>query len=178
MFHMWADELIEAVEMQNLRLIRPELPDGYVQMDDAEQDEATELISFRTEIDLDFYFLSLRRLLRIAEVAGAEGYGSQSLRDAIRNFKRSVPGLVEIRDSFEHADDWIRQGRGKWSALGIGGIGGDVTFQYGPEHKVTVRKATEAAHQLFEAIKQNVPALAPNQVVEPLKPGEADRGHT
>jgi hypothetical protein len=127
---------------------------------------------FRARIDLHFYFIALRRLLRIAEEAGAEGYGSPALRMAVRQFKQAVPALVDLRDWGEHPDDWVRLGRGERTVFGLGP---DVLFTYGDRPQVSVLQTTAAARALYHAIKTNVPGLAPNELVEPLKRGEGAR---
>lgn len=172
MFHMWADELIEAVEMQHQRLLHPVYPANYNELPESERLFLLELSMFRARIDLDFYFIALRRLLRIAEEAGAEGYGSPVLRAAIKQFKLTVPALVELRDWAEHPDDWVRMGRGQSTGFGVGP---DVFFTYGNRSQISVTTTTAAARGLYDAIKANVHALAPTEVVEPLKRGEAAR---
>ena len=172
MFHMWADELIEAVEMQHRRLTRLDLPDGYRDLPEELQRFESDLAMFHAEIDLDFYCVALRRLLRISEAAGAEGYGSKPLRDAIKHFKVAAPIVVDLRDWAEHSDDWARSGAGTWTVFSVGP---DVQFTLGNHGKLSVGQTTAAARALYEAIKGNVHGLAPNEVVQPLKRGEGAR---
>jgi hypothetical protein len=172
MFHDWADTIIEAVEMQHRRLLQPDYPANYAELPESEKLFLAQLSIFRARIDLDFYFIALRRLLRIAEEAGGEGYGSPPLRAAIKQFKQTAPGLVDLRDWGEHPDDWVRSGRGAVTGFGVGP---DVLFTYGDRPQLSVLKTTEAARALYDAIKANVHGLAPNEVVEPLKRGEAAR---
>jgi hypothetical protein len=117
---MWADELIEAVEMQHRRVLDLDLPDDYRDQAEEEQEFLLDVAMFRARIDLDFYVIALRRLLRIAESAGREGYGSSALRSAIKVFKTVAPIAVELRDWAEHPDDWVRFGKGSWTAFSVG----------------------------------------------------------
>jgi len=169
---MWADELIEAIEMQHMRLLNPEYPADYLHLIKDERDAYVMLAMLRAGIDFDFYFVALRRLLRTAEQAGREGYGSPRLRQGIREFTKAVPGLVQVRDSGEHPDDWLRQGLTRPEGIGLGG--GDAMFSHG-DNTYRLLETTQAARALFEVIKEAVPAGAPNEVVKPLKPGEAAR---
>ena len=173
-FHIWADEVIEAVEMQHIRILGHELPPNVVELSPDDLSDTLALLFLRQRIDVDFYFSSMRRLLRTAEQAGAEGYGSQSLRAAMRQFNAAVPGLVNVRDAAEHRDDWVRKGLTRSEGLTSGGGVADAIFTQGQD-MFHIALTTGAARSLYGAIKATVPSGVPEVVVAELKPGEAAR---
>lgn len=175
MFHLWADDMAEGVKMQHRRLTEAGLPCDYqTRFNEAELADQLDIMNVRTRNDFDFYFIALRRLLRVAEAAAEEGYGGDGLKSAIAQFDNLVPGLRGVRDSAEHADDWLRTGRTRSFGMTIGGNEEDAIFTHGQD-KFFLRKTTKAAHDLYDAIRSTVPAGAPNIPGPPLLPGESDR---
>jgi hypothetical protein len=172
MFHYWLDEVAEAIEMQHQRVLEHNLPADAVSAGGDEFDAAVELMNRRAAVDFDFYFVALRRLLRIAEEATAEGYGDRALKDALKDFRAAVPGLLAVRDSAEHPDDWLRTGRTRNWGIGLGG--GEASFTHGNDH-FELGPMTAAARALSAAVRTSVPQGAPEKPGPPLQRGERER---
>jgi hypothetical protein len=62
------------------------------------------------EIDLRFFVVALRGLLRSAELImhGAETRAKDEIDDAIKRFHDAVPGSKDLRDRLEHFDEYER----------------------------------------------------------------------
>lgn len=172
-FHMWADDLIIGIGMQAERLMANHLPPGTEDWDDKRLSAAIEDGTQRARIDFDLYFTLVRRLLRTADEAAREGYAVSELDQAILEFHKKVPGLVDVRDSGEHFDDWLRTGRTRSFGIGLGG-GPDTSFWHGDD-RFELGKVTEAAERLYAAIKEHVPGGAPEFPGPPLAPGDVER---
>ena len=63
------------------------------------------------QIDLELYALILRNLIRAVEYADGLTDGIE-IRKALEEFKKSVPGWLNVRDFIEHFDEYA-QGNGK-----------------------------------------------------------------
>jgi hypothetical protein len=171
-FHIWADDLVEGIQLQHERLLTHGLPANSKYLGDGELIPVMEVINRRARLDFEFYFVALRRLLRTAESAVREGYGGDKLRAAIKDFKAALPGLVDVRDSAEHADDWLRTGQTRSWGIGLGG--GDASFSHGND-RFTLGQTSAAARLLYHAIKEAVPSGAPAEILPALRPGEGAR---
>ena len=69
-----------------------------------------------TQIDLDLYVLTLRNLIRAVEHA-ENSTDSVEIRKAREDFKKAVPGWLNVRDFVEHFDEYS-QGIGKLQKKG------------------------------------------------------------
>jgi hypothetical protein len=161
-FHLWADDFIEAVEMQHSRILAHGLPANYHELDPEHLSIAA---SRRPRIDFEFYFIALRRLLRVAEAAIPPGYGGKVLRAAIKDFNEAVPGLIEVRDAAEHPVEELMTGETRSWGVGLGG--GDAIFSHGSD-VFHLNQTTEAARHLYHAIKESVPEGAPEMPGRPF----------
>src|SRR5947209_1716391 len=102
-FHMEADDLVEAIETQHTRLMRRVQPARLKRLaENPGLESAWPVLQRKLRNDLSFYFVALWRLFRVVDQASAEGYGTPALRTALRDFNTSAPGLRDVRDSAEH----------------------------------------------------------------------------
>ncbi len=90
--HRLANDAVRAVALQHRRLHgREPEDDSFV---------------FRWWADLQFLIIALRRLRRVAQVAGEAPHVAGTVATALREFDKAVPDLARMRNVGEHLDSY------------------------------------------------------------------------
>jgi len=130
--------------------------------DQAVQRQAERILSAEfndAQVDVMLFADALRNVLRGAEtVLGKE-------HEAIMAFKGNVPNAVNVRDMFEHFDEYV-QGKGKMQKAGVVEVGDWMPLhtKVGDDHYsvrigghwLNVRTASEASSVLMVAVQDAV----------------------
>lgn len=109
--------------------------------------------------EFELFIDVLNRLVRLAHLTTKEGLGGKDLRQSLKAFKASAPGVRELRDTVEHFDAYSL-GKGKRQEQ-KGESLSDIGFTVHPDQVVVryasfnlpIQKTTAAARELHRAIR-------------------------
>lgn len=123
-----------------------------------------------SKIDMQFFVLALRNLLRAASLvyATAPEPAKPKITSAVEKFEREVPGLITMRDWLEHFDEY-QQGTGRmqrkladpqppviWVERRVGGFAMSIRIAGLEALDIDLMPARDAADRLMAALEHAV----------------------